>query len=73
MIVTTTPIPRSCSVARPIMKDSHSFDSGSNPDGSIILISILSHKASIPLIDRMSANPGKAPQFDAPPIIVILI
>ncbi len=37
MIEKPPPYPRSCSVARPIMKDSHSFDSGSNPDGSIYL------------------------------------
>jgi hypothetical protein len=45
----TTQSPRSCSVARPIMKDSHSFDSGSNPDGSIILAHFsLSVKVDIP-------------------------
>ena len=45
MIRGTTPIPRSGSVARPIMKDSHSFDSGSNPDRStVLLVMVLYYK-----------------------------
>ncbi len=41
MIEAYTEVSRSGSVARPIMKDSHSFDLGSNPNRSMILLVIL--------------------------------
>jgi hypothetical protein len=44
MIETSIPIPRSGSVARPIMKDSHSFDLGSNPNRSIDLLVVVKYE-----------------------------